>query len=366
MPAHLFTLALFAACTRATTPPTPPTHDPVDLSQADTMLALLRARPPTPAHIDAVMAAPGTALIVKQQNLSRRVTAAQYRTTLSAITADTAPAIEPADIGERAKRGVAGLRDDVWPALHWGAANADILAERLAAIRTLDVGPAATRLAVDWLPEPTSPTVRLHVVMGGRAGAAAIERDIYFDVLAMSHRASVGASSYPSPAEIVEFFAHETHHVGFAAQVDRHRRTLRLGAADGRAYDLLVMLVSEGSATYLINAHRDLDRMRSDPQYRDHLADPSRLLATYERLLVDILEHGLDGDGYETALTPLVGSGFHSAGAVILDAIYRSAGRAGVLSVLRDPRQLLVEYAKTSGLHTFGPALVARTARLGD
>ena len=141
----------------------------------------------------------GSGLIVKQQNLSRRVTADQYRAVLAATAADAAPAVAPADDGERATRGVAGLREDVWPALRWGAANAEILGARLAAIRTLDAGAAAARLALEWLPDATKPQVNLHVVMGGRAGAAAIGHDIYFDVLVASYPATLSTISYPLP-----------------------------------------------------------------------------------------------------------------------------------------------------------------------
>src|SRR5262249_22992316 len=152
-----------------------------------------------------------------------------YRAIVAAITGDAAPEIAPADDGEKAKRGVTGLRDDVWPALHWAAGNADVLRDRLAALRTLDAAPAARQLAGGWLPDPVPPAVRLHVVMGGRAGAAALDHDIYFDVLTTSYRASLGRMKYPPPSEIVEFFAHETHHVGLAPIIDGTRRRLTLG-----------------------------------------------------------------------------------------------------------------------------------------
>jgi hypothetical protein len=67
-----------------------------DFTQADAMLALLAA-------------AEGTALLVGQMNLNRRVSAAQYLAVLAAIDDTTAPAIEPIDDSERAARGVNGL-----------------------------------------------------------------------------------------------------------------------------------------------------------------------------------------------------------------------------------------------------------------
>jgi hypothetical protein len=40
----------------------------------------------------------------------------------------------------------------------------------------------------------------------------------------------------------------------------------------------------------------------------------------------------------------MIVSGFHSAGAVLLDAIYRTHGREAAMAVLRDPRTLLRAY----------------------
>src|SRR5262249_33198262 len=147
---------------------------------------------------------------------SRRVTFDQYRAVLAAARDGEAPALAAADDGERARRGLAGLRDDVWPALHWAVDHRDVLAMRVNALPTLHAARAAYESAQAWLPTASVPRVRLHVVMGGRAGAAAIGDDIYFDVLSMSFKDSRGVGAYPSSREVVEFFAHEIHHVGVA------------------------------------------------------------------------------------------------------------------------------------------------------
>jgi hypothetical protein len=352
-------LVLLIACGR----PVAPTPDPLaaDLGQAERMLELL-ADPTSSARLDAVLAEPGTQLIIAQQNLSRRISVAQYRQTLAAIAGEEAPAFTPVDDSERAARGARGLRDDVWPALHWAFAHRELLAERLSQLRARSLGPAATKLAARWLPDARAPHVIVHVVMGGRAGAAAIGHDIYFDVLATSFKASVGERPYPRDTEIVDFFAHETHHVGVAALAVTLRRNLVLDEVDGRAFDLLALLVSEGSATYLISAHHDLDEMRRDPQYADHLRDPAALLATIEHLLGD----ALSAADYERALTPLVASGFHSAGALLMATVYERGGRPAVMRVLRDPRRLLAESDADRAGHRFARALVARMAQLGE
>src|SRR5687767_13362117 len=67
--------------------PAPPSPRPTDTAQADAMLALLGAAASGEvgdAQIDAVMSSAGTTLIVRQQNLSRRITPQQYRTVLAA------------------------------------------------------------------------------------------------------------------------------------------------------------------------------------------------------------------------------------------------------------------------------------------
>src|SRR6185503_12353699 len=104
-----------------------------DFTQAERALEVLSAQePPTDAQLDAVMATAGTKQILKQLNASRKVTAEQYRAVLAAAAAESAPAVAPADGGVHAARGVRYLREGVWPALNWGTAHVDVLAERLA------------------------------------------------------------------------------------------------------------------------------------------------------------------------------------------------------------------------------------------
>jgi hypothetical protein len=209
--------------------------------------------------------------------------------------------------------------------------------------------------------------------MGGRAGAASLSGgEIYFDVLASSYRAVSGAGgAYPTPEEQVEFFAHEIHHVGLSRTLERQRRALRLDPAENRGLDFLTSLVMEGSATYLINAHRDLAAMRKDPLYADFLARGDDLLATCQEILLDILKGSLDAEGYDRATAPLSGNGWHSAGAMMLAAIDADGGLDAVTAVLRNPRALLGTYDRAvsarrgSGAWTFDPELAARVARLG-
>jgi hypothetical protein len=335
-------------------------------------LRAVAARRATPAQVDALMASPGTALIIAQQNLSRRVKPAQYRALLAHLDNEGAPDVLPAGSGERARRGVDGLRSDVWPALRWGVASTEVLAERLTQVEQLDIAAAAHQLAASMLPRGRAVPARLHVVMGGRAGAAAIgDDDIYIDLLATSFAAQAGHITYPTAQEFTEYFAHEVHHLGMRPVLARALADLSLSPSERRAFAVLSSMALEGSATYLINEHRDLDAMKRDPMYAPFLADADKLVADCEELLAGILERGLAGEEYERAITPLVSSGFHSAGALLLDAIWRAGGKDAVMKALSDPRRLLADYnAAAARLRDrrprIAPLLAARAAVMGE
>jgi hypothetical protein len=83
-----------------------------DFTQAQAMLELLRScregRASSTA-IEKVLAFPGTALVVGQQNISRRVTMQQYREVLQAACAAKIADVKPAEAGARAEKGVKGL-----------------------------------------------------------------------------------------------------------------------------------------------------------------------------------------------------------------------------------------------------------------
>jgi Putative zinc dependent peptidase (DUF5700) len=348
-----------------------------DFEQADRMLALLRAASvgsPSKEAVASVLEEHGTDLILEQQNISRRVSREQYGSLLESLSRDEPPPLEPVDASERSRRGLEGLHKDVWPSLRWGTAHVDLLGARLDALRRNDMRSRAVALARKYLPDAEAPEVRISIVMGGRAGAASLSGgEIYLDVLAFSYRAASGtARAYPTPDQQIEFFAHEIHHVGLSRTLEGQRRALWLDPAEARGLDFLTSLVMEGSATYLINAHRDLEAMRRDPLYSAFLARGAGLLETGQGILREILKSSLDAEGYDRATAPLTGNGWHSAGAMMLAAIDASGGLDAVTAVLRDPRTLLVAYDRAARAHggpdkwTFDSELAARVAKLGE
>lgn len=348
----------------------------VDFIQAEMVLSLLRSSADgkvNPEMIESVVNAHGTTLIISQQNISRSVTREQYRTLLLALTREELPEIVPVDGREKSRRGVEGLRKDVWPSLRWGRNNTNLLAERIEEIKRINLFRKSVALATRYLPEKVELSPRLYVVMGGRAGAAALEGDeIYFDVLATSYRAANGALQYPSPSQIGEYFAHELHHIGLSQIFNRTRRHLRLNNQEQLAFDLLTALVMEGSASYLINGQRSLEVMRHDPQFRENLKESDELLELSEQVLRSVLENNLHGEEYEKATTPFLGSGWHSTGAFLLAAIDRADGLLSVMRILRDPRELLVAYNQAISKlktyperHKFDTGLAKRVSSLG-
>ena len=253
----------------------------VDSTQARAMLALLSAPPASrPALVARVLATRGTDLVIAQQNVSRRATKEQYGEVLRAFAESREPRLAPADDSERARKGVDGLVKDVWPSLKWGSEHAALVKERLDAIERLDLLTKAQDTALRFLPERVPLSPKVYVVAGGRAGAAALQSgEIYFDVLDMSYAAEIGkAARYPTPDEQVEFVAHEVHHQGVGRILDDKRARLRLDARGAKAFDLLSSIDLEGSASYLINGHRDIAAMSKDPQFRDDLARSGELI----------------------------------------------------------------------------------------
>jgi len=211
------------------------------------------------------------------------------------------------------------------------------------------------------------------VVIGGRAGAATLEGDeIYFDVLATSYRAVKGTLDYPTPAQVSEYFAHETHHVSLSQILNRTRSRLRLNNREQRAFSFLTALVMEGSASYFINGHRSLEAMRHDPQFMENFEKENELQRLSQQVLRSVLETGLDGEPYEKATTPFLGSGWHVAGALMLAPIDEAEGLGAVMKVLRDPRKLLVTFNRataklksTSVRTSFDKSLAKRISCMG-
>ena len=342
-----------------------------DFTEAEAMLHFLQscaAGKASPQELDRLIALPGTELVVEQQNISRRVTMEQYRSVLQAACARKIAVVKPAEAGTRAERGVEGLTQDVAPSLLWGRDNLPLLESRLEELRRNRSIGDALPLARKYLPEQIPLVAKFYVVMGGRAGAAAIEDRLYFDVLSSSWRASVGKSPYTSPAEVVEFFAHEAHHLGYGQILDRKRASFQFTPAEDQTWRFLTATLMEGSATLLINGHETLSDVQTMPEFPVYLAKVPELLAAMQDVLQHALAGPMSGEDYDQSTSPFLGMGYHAAGAKILSVIYARRGLEGVMEVMADPRQLLTTYndcASPAEGFRFDPQLGGRVARMG-
>ena len=344
-----------------------------DFSQAEAMLQLLRSchEKTVPAGaIDGVLSLPGTGLVVQQQNISRRVTKQQYREVLQAACAGQVAEVKPAEAGARAEKGVAGLTQDVGPSLVWGRDHIALLESQLADLRRNQAIGDATPLARKYLPEQVPLAPKLYVVMGGRAGAAAIDDQLYFDVLISAWRNSRGTAAPVSPAAVVEFFAHETHHLGYGQILDRKRDSLALTPAEAQAWGFLVATMMEGSATLLINGHEKLDDLEMQPDVHPYLAKVPELLPAVQNIFRDALKGPMADESYAEASSSFFDMGYHATGAVLLAAIEKKRGLNGVMDVMADPRRLLAAYNDCASESTvdfkFDPALAEQVAHMGE
>jgi hypothetical protein len=360
-----------ALCAGFWTPPVLAQETP-DFAQAQAMLDFLRSCAGGTASandVDRIVKLPGTELVVRQQNISRSVSMPQYRRVLEAACAGKVADVEPSKAGTRGEKGVDGLRNDVAPSLLWGRQNLGLLESRLDELRRNSSIANALPLARKYLPEPVQLTPKFHVVMGGRAGAAAIEDDLYFDVLSSSWRAATAKTPYISPTEVVEFFAHEAHHLGYGQILERKQASLHLAAAESQVWDFLARVMMEGSATFLINGHERETDMQRMPDFPAYWAKVPELLPAMQDILRKALAGPTTDEEYDQASSAFLGMGYHAAGAKLLSVIYETRGLKGVMDVMSDPRRLLAAYddsVSTSAEFRFDPQIASRVARLGE
>lgn len=204
-----------------------------DVTQADDFLRLIRSQPRAEALADFVQL-PGTRLIIAQQNVSRSVTSDEYREALTAALNGSAPNLPRRAAGSREARGIEGLLNDVVPSIRWAAQNTDLLTQRLERFRKPDLCDARKR-AARYLPARSDAQVNLYVVMGGRAGAAAIGNDICFDGRDGERRRDpeVGGTGVEEGGSLTG----NTPHVAGAvmlAEIDRGVRLPRSAPGDAR------------------------------------------------------------------------------------------------------------------------------------
>ena len=325
----------------------------LDFSQADLMLEFL-----TELHqgkqdsvaLEPILNAEGTKLIVKQMNIVRSVALDQYGQLLKGLSDNRLPQIEPVDSTERAKRGVHGLTNDIWMVLNWAEDHTDTLKQELALLKKADVYTKAENLANQYLPEPLDVEPRLYLVMGGRAGAAALDgNNIYIDVLLMTFQSVRKNIPLMNETEAVEYFAHEMHHIGLARYHEKKYKSLTLNENQRRLFSMLKSIVAEGAANYLISNHRNTDEMRKYFNLSNNPDKQEKLLNSFEELITELSKGKFKNqDEYEKSNTLMLGLGYHMIGSVMLNIIDQAGGLESINKVIADPAQLLIEYNKAA------------------
>ena len=321
----------------------------IDISQAELMLTFLETitgRQPDTIFLDKIMQAKGTELLIQQMNLARRVSHEQYQTLLSGLYTDSLPLIQPIDSTQRAQRGIDGLVNNVWLLLQWGIQNTPLLWQKLNELKELDVYDEAQKIARGYLPQDVHITPSIYVVMGGRAGFAALpDNNLYCDLLVMTFSRIRKGLPHISRKEITEFFAHEMHHLGLSRILGAKKNTLNMNLQEKLIFRFLSSLVSEGSATYLINGHRDIKGIRNNPSYSEYFNEINNLLKTCDSILNSIFNDEIKTETeFDQATASLLGHSYHSAGSYMLSIIDQTSGVESIMSILDDPRKLLSIY----------------------
>ena len=343
--------------------------DAVDTTQSQAMIDFLErchegAVPPE--AMEQVMGLPGTQLVIAQQNISRRITAAQYRTTLVSACRGEIARLQPSEPGARAEKGVEGLTEDVAPSLLWGRDHVDFLRQRLATVKGTPDLAKIVPLALQNLPEKVELAPKLYFVMGGRAGAAAIGNAIYIDLLSDAWRTRE-KNTPMTPQQIVEFFAHETHHLGYGEILDRRKQFLRLAGGEEQAWNFLASLLMEGSATLLVSAHGNWAELEKQDHIQADLPRLPQLLPKAQSLLRQAMNGRMSEQEHQAAVADFFGEGYHATGAWLLNVILEVQGKRGVLRVMRDPAKFLTVYnlcaAKLDQAFRFDSILVKELGR---
>jgi hypothetical protein len=174
--------------------------------------------------------------------------------------------------------------------------------------------------------------------------------------------------------ELVGTVAHESHHLGIHANVPEG-----LSPADAMAYQVLIMCIPEGSATYFISG-TPAGRAPAFPDAKFQIFTPDMTKAwadgvSEEETLVqrqaDLLDRAVAGkltqDEFNNELKNYWLNGTigraYVLGAEMFGAIYAAFGKDAVLSVMQDPRQFFKLYDAAIDAK---PELLKRCVRIPD
>jgi hypothetical protein len=225
--------------------------------------------------------------------------------------------------------------------------------------------------AQSWLPAGWNiPDFYFAVIPNGGSSAFSIEGSQGYDFFQLDQL---------QPGEInvnwlVGTVAHESHHLGIHASVPEG-----LSPADAMAYQVLIMCIPEGSATYFISGS-PAGRAPGFPGAKFQIFTPDMTKAWEDRVSeeeslvqrqADMLDRAASGkltqDEFNNELKDYWLNGAigraYVLGSEMFGAIYAAFGKDAVLSVMQDPRRFFRLY---NAAIDSKPALLNRCARMPE
>jgi len=343
----------------------------VDSIEPDSMITLLQtcAKGPIPdRQITQTLLFPGGQFMLKELNTLGAVTADQYVEVIKGVCRGEIADIKPSEQTEHGRRGVELLKNEIAPALLWAAKNLDTLQTRLKQMRR-EPGIGRTAMVAEHnLPEKMILAPRYFYVMGGPVEAAAIDNQVYIDVLQNAWRSSRNLPIL-QPHDVLVFFADADHHVGYQKILNKKRDSLILSPAELQAWNFLANLMLQGSATFLNDSEGKPENLATIASVAPYQKDLPVLVEEAQRVLARTLKQMMNEKDFAKAIKPFAGNGYAATGAALLAAIQQKRGRDGVMEVMADPRKLLSAYNDSADTSTikfqFNHDLAVRVQSMG-
>jgi hypothetical protein len=227
------------------------------------------------------------------------------------------------------------------------------------------------RYAQSWLPAGWNiPDFYFAVIPNGGSSAFTIEGSQGYDFFKLDHLPS-GEINVNS---LVGTVAHESHHLGIHANVPEG-----LPSADAMAYQVLILCIPEGSATYFISgspagrapafpgAQFQIFAPDMAKAWADGVGEEENLVQRQAELLDRATSGKLTQDEFNNELKNYWLNGTigraYVLGAEMFGAIYAAFGKDAVLSVMQDPRRFFQLY--DAAIDT-KPELLKRCVRMPD
>lgn len=229
-------------------------------------------------------------------------------------------------------------------------ANTSKLRMNLKSLTKAHIEQVSLNLARKYLPEEAQIKVNIYIVLFGASSAFAVGNENGYDLLQMPSDVNGNINN----DEVIETFAHEMHHIGFADEKFMH-------ISNNQDKIMLIgILACEGIPTFFINKmHQKYTKLLKSPNPSDTLyaqqwkAYNKILPALYGEVQKDIslnLKGEIEPQAiYEKWLSGMVGK-VYVVGADMFNVIATYSGQADAIAVVKDYRKFLSIYNKAANI----------------